>query len=373
VVIVRAENIDVRAIDAPSALRPIDPQHDLMPGAAVSDAARAFEFHGPWSLSVIATYYRLAEIKHTSIERAFVRTVITRAGETVVEGIYAVRSAQQRLPVELPADARFDTQPVHINGRPVTVESGDQNRYFIPLTQQSPDEPFLLTLRYVTAESPYLIEPSRFVDDPAIQKQYLAVHIPDERRLMHVSGPWTREFTWSFGSLLRWVPQLKQNERHLLNWVRGGIAVSGNPGDSFQTDGRAFLFSTIGATADGGALHLTTISGNVLSAMIIIVVIGGGLLLLRTGAATRWLAIGTLVVVLILVGVFLPVAGRQLTGGLLIAGLAITLIVWFVQFVRRRERVVRETVEPWPDDDEHEEQQDDQDGDDNDDDEEARS
>ncbi|MBE3134066.1 MAG: hypothetical protein IMZ55_11370, partial [Acidobacteria bacterium] len=82
IVLAKAETIDVQRAkgeDKVKGLRPIDPQHDLMSGAAVPGAARAFEFHEDWALTVTATMYKLEEIKHTSIERAFVRMVATRS------------------------------------------------------------------------------------------------------------------------------------------------------------------------------------------------------------------------------------------------------------------------------------------------------
>jgi hypothetical protein len=73
----KAEAIDLREKGETTGLRPIDPQRDLMPGANVVGAARAFEFHGDWSLVVAAVRYKLEEVKRTSIERAVVRAVAT--------------------------------------------------------------------------------------------------------------------------------------------------------------------------------------------------------------------------------------------------------------------------------------------------------
>ena len=68
-----------------------------MPGATVAAAAGAFEFHGDWALRVVATRYKLEEVKHTSIERAVVRMVVTPADQVSVQALYRVRSGQQRL------------------------------------------------------------------------------------------------------------------------------------------------------------------------------------------------------------------------------------------------------------------------------------
>jgi len=108
VVLAKAESIDVRPAegeDVVKGLRPIDPQHDLMRGASVPGAARAFEFHEDWALTVVATMYRLEEIKHTSIERGLVRMVIGRNNQVSVQALYRARSARQ------PSAFHWDTRP----------------------------------------------------------------------------------------------------------------------------------------------------------------------------------------------------------------------------------------------------------------------
>ena len=50
IVLTKAETMDVREVGELTGIRPIDPQHDLMPGVRVPNAARAFEFHGNWAL-----------------------------------------------------------------------------------------------------------------------------------------------------------------------------------------------------------------------------------------------------------------------------------------------------------------------------------
>ena len=134
------------------ALRPIDPQHDLM-AAGRPAAARAFEFHDDWTLAITATRYELEEVKRTSIERAVVRMVVTPADEISVQALYRMRSAGQRLELKLPVvpppgKLQFDTEPLRINGRPVTLERGQQGEYFVPLVDPNADRPFLLELRY---------------------------------------------------------------------------------------------------------------------------------------------------------------------------------------------------------------------------------
>ena len=110
--LVKSETIDLAATGKPTGLRPIDPQHDLMPGASVPDAALAFEFHDAWSLSVAAARYQLEAVKHTSIERGLVRTVVTRAASWRCKCCIACGTPGQRLAVTLPAGVEFDTEPL---------------------------------------------------------------------------------------------------------------------------------------------------------------------------------------------------------------------------------------------------------------------
>jgi hypothetical protein len=146
IVIAKTETIDVRAVGEPQGLEMIDPQQDLEPDAQVDDAALAFEFHGDWQLQINATRYELTKVKRTSIERAVVRMAATLDGELLVQALYRLRSARQRLAVQLPnpQEVIFDSQPLWINGQPVALEKGDGDEYFIPLVGQDPDEPLLL-------------------------------------------------------------------------------------------------------------------------------------------------------------------------------------------------------------------------------------
>lgn len=114
---------------------------------AVSEGAMAFEFHDAWGLSVQATRYEAKEVKATSVERALVRAVLTRGKVTNVQALFRVLSARQRLGVELPHDAVFDSQPLRLNGRPVALEQGEEQQSFIPLVSIEQGEPFLLELR----------------------------------------------------------------------------------------------------------------------------------------------------------------------------------------------------------------------------------
>ena len=66
---------------------------------------------------MLATRYKLEEVKHASIERAVVRMVVTPADQVSVQALYRMRSGQQRLELALPDDVQFDTDPLRIDGR----------------------------------------------------------------------------------------------------------------------------------------------------------------------------------------------------------------------------------------------------------------
>ena len=334
IVIVKAETIDIHPSGEPKNLRPIDPQHDLMPGATVQGAAGAFEFHDDWALTLTATRYELEDVKRTSIERAVARMVVTRADQVSVQALYRMRSAQQRLEVKLPEEVRFDAEPLRINGRPVTLERGKEGKFFVPLAGSSPDAPFVLELRYTVPGDGGTLELPEFPEEPAVLKVYLCAYLPDELALLAKSGPWTDEIRWrADGTWNWWRPDAERTDAELIAWVREGVSVT-DTSDSFETDGRRYVFSTLRPV---GALGLTKINENLLTGVLLALIVVGGLLLVPARTPLRALAVGILVIALILSGVFLPIFARQVLDGYLLAALAVVAVLWTVgYFVRRK-------------------------------------
>jgi hypothetical protein len=340
IVLVKSETIDLLAAGKPTGLRPIDPQHDLMPGASVPDAALAFEFHDAWTLNITATRYQLESVKHTSIERGLVRTVVTRSGQLAVQALYRMRSARQRLAVILPASVEFDTEPLRINGRPTPLERGAQDEFFVPLAGRSTGEPFLLELRYALPHGNMQVELPAFADEPAVQKVFVSVFLPEELELLGYQGPWTDEQQWQYTSPVSRVPAPRYTDAGLVNWVREGVALTGSPTDSFPVDGQAFVFSTLRPEDQAaGSLRLTTMNGKWLHFLIFFGVMALGLLLLKRPLTERGAALAALLIALVLLGVFLPILATQIIYGGLWLALLLTLLVWFgvflVQFSRR--------------------------------------
>ena len=332
VVIAKAGTIDVEPADVMAELRPIDPDHDLMPDAGISDAAKAYEFHSQdWALAVSATHYQLEPVKRTSIEKALVRTVVTRSDQIAVQALYRVRSARQRLRVKLPEGVGFDTGPLRINGKVVALERGDQDEFLIPLVGLNADTPFVVDLRYTVPGGASRLDIPVFEDEPAVQKVYLSVYVPQQEVLMGSTGPWSQEMRWRLNIPSGPQPMPHIDDGSLISWITSGVSMPSNPGDAFQTDGQRYLFSTLRPLPPpGGALRLVTLDQTWLQAMIFIFISLGGTALLKTSTATRWLGIGSFVVALILIGVFLPTFSLQILDAATLTAVFLVWVIWTV-------------------------------------------
>jgi hypothetical protein len=334
IVLVKSETIDVHEAGEPKSLRPIDPQRDLM--APVPSAARAFEFHDDWTLSITATRYKLEEVKRTSIERAVVRMVVTPAKEISVQALYRMKSARQRLVIHLPEGAAFDTQPLRINGRRVSLETGQKGEFFVPLVDPNADAAFLLELRYTLPGDGSRLDLPAFPDEPAVVKAYLCVYLPETRALLGARGPWTEEFGWWLDPSLQWRPAPRVDANYLASWVREGVNLAAEPGENFQTDGRLYVYLTLRpAAGPEGSLRTTTIDERWLSALVFLAVVVLGLLLLSARLPTRAVAVGAVVIALVLLGTFCPTFSMQILNGILVSALVIVAVIWTVAFFVR--------------------------------------
>ena len=243
IVLVKSETIDVQPQGVPQGLDPIDPEHDLIRGVRVPDAAAALQFQdNDWDLTLVATRYELQSLTQTSIEQAVLRQVITRSDRVSVQALYRMRSTQQRLKLQLPGEAQLDTDPLRINGRRTTLERGDDDRsYFVPLVGMTANEPFLLELRYTTTGNGTRLTYPGFPDEPAVQKVNLLAYMPQERSLLGHVGPWTDELVWVRGNLATQQPVPRVNADELLRQLTQGINLAGNPAEEFPVDGRPLL------------------------------------------------------------------------------------------------------------------------------------
>lgn len=334
IVLTKAEAMDVQEAGEPTGIRPIDPQYDLMPGTAVPNAARAFEFHSDWQLRVKVTRYKLEEVKRTSIERAVIQMVVTRGGQTSVQALYRIRSAHQRLAVKLPKGIEFDSEPLRLNGRRVPLERGEKDEFFVPLVGMNPDQEFLLELRYTLKEGGLCLDPPAFPAEPAIQKVYLCAFLPAEYTFLGAMGPWTDELEWVWSAGLTRRPVATYTAIDRVAWVSEGIQTSGGPADTFQSDGRMYLFSALRPAAPPeGSLRLVAMDEHWLGALVLVLILVPGVALIRARAPVRWLAAGLLVVLLIAIGIFFPTLSRQIVDGRLLAAVAVVLVIWLLHYV----------------------------------------
>jgi hypothetical protein len=333
----KAETIEISVDGEFQGLRPIDPQRDLMPGADASGAARAFEFYEDWSLPLVATRYELEEVKRTSIERGFVRMVVTRSGEVDVNAIYRLRSARQRIPIKLPGvdmnnpKAHLDTQPLRINNQPAPLEK-DATQFFIPLVGHSADRDVLVELHYTVNGTPAQLMLPEFADDPAVQQVYLAAYLPPEQTLIGVGGNWTDETSVTFIDRT-WRPNAPSDDS-ILHQLRSGIDNCGTAGSAFPTDGRRYLFSTLRPEpGPAGALALATLHQHAVNFGIFSFVAAMGIVLATQPIGVRLWWLAGLVVVLVLAAVFAPALATALLGDALKWALVVVLLVWLVRFL----------------------------------------
>lgn len=358
ILLAKVETVDIQ--DEPGkqeGLRPIDPQEVKLAAGhplGVAGGARAFEFYGDaWELSVTAARYELKEVAQTGIERGLLRMVVTRgesagrAGRVNVQALYRMKSAEQRLAVQLPAEAKVEVQP-RINGKPVTLEEA-QSVFYVPLVEIKPNESFLLEIQYWMPGSGSRLEYPDFPAQPAVQEVLLAVYLPRDWALLAKSGPWDERFWWSLDQWWLWRPvplfadhsgepeaargtvpadPVKQAENDMLRWVLQAPGPA-PPVENFPTDGRLYLFSALRPVESAkGALNLTTLHEDVLHAIVFAVVLLGGLALVPARCYVRASAAGLLLIVLLLCGVFWPIFARQVINGVLAAAAGSVLIVW---------------------------------------------
>ncbi len=320
--------------------RPIDPQHDLLPKWSINNAARAFEFHEDWALDLTITRYKLEEIKHTSIERALVRMVLTRGSQTGVQALFRLRSAHQRLTVVLPANIEFDSQPVRIDGNPVGLERGTNDDFYIPLAGHDPDRAMVLEIRYTIKDDGHRLTIPQFPDDPAMQKVYLNVFLPDELMLLGSRGPWTEEWTWQAKNLFRWEPLPEQSDETLAGWITEGIAVAATP--PFQRDGTMYVFSTLKpAPTPEGDLRLFIWHENSFSLLVFAVLLAVAFVWLGAPLPYKLLAVSVLVIAMVMTGVLAPTFAQQVISLPFIAGLFIVAIAWSTWYSYQGSRQIK--------------------------------
>jgi hypothetical protein len=347
IVISKAESIDVQPTGQPSGLRPIDPQNELMPQAKVDQAAMAFEFVGDWQLTIQATRYELAESKLTSIERAVVRVVALSQGELSVQALYRMRSARQRIEIQLPEGAKFDAQPLRINGQPVTPERGSAAAVFAPLLEQDMDKTFLLELRYSVPGSPARLDLPSFPDDPAVQKVYLCGYVPEKLAILGGRGPWSAERGGDHNGFRPVVT--RQNDRDLIGWVAEGLVAGANAARTFPTGkSQLLVYSTLRPDPPpDGSLRLVTMDRRLFNGLVLFLVAAMGLPLLRSSLRNQLLLLLLITAVVLLLGVFTPELTRNLLEGIFPVAIVLVVLLWTAGHISRGWSTLRRSAAHW--------------------------
>ncbi len=310
IVLSKSQSIDLGESEATKGLKPIDPQHDLQPQDRIGDAVAAFEFHDDWTLQVVATRYKLEEVKRTSIERGFIRANLffTKTGTGIsAQALFRIRSVQQRLELAMPEKATISD--IRVNGQNIVLESdtasGGRPRFMIPLTTVPPDTPFILDIRY-TVDPPCdnRIEIPSFpgipetkntaaVPGPAIQKVFLAAYVPEDRILVGFRGDWSKDFTFQYSDS-RTLPVNTPSVDSLF-----GEFASGGRSNDFSVSGNPWLFSAIHPGEDA-ALTLTIVPDRIGAAVFVVLVLIGLAML-----ALSWLRRFQAVIALSVIGIVL--------------------------------------------------------------------
>ena len=332
IVLKKAEAIDLVPAGDPAGLRPIDPERDLMGGRRIPGIAQAYEFRtADWRLTVRATRYEVADVKNTSVERGWVRQVVTRGGVTSAQAIYRLRSARQRLALKLPEGAAFDTQPARINGSPVPLERGSAGEFFVPLTGRSPDDAFVLELRYTVKDTEKGLSIPEFSGEPAVQKVLQSVYLPPDRRYLGFSGPWTDENVWVLmpASIVK---RSNRTTQAILGWVAEGVSFDTSGLAQFATDGTHLLFSALRPeTGEGGRLRPRSVTGWILDAGVIALILLAGFPLLRSSPRRALTLAAGAVCAWTLGMVFLPeLAGAMVNKATAAAGVVL-VVLWSVR------------------------------------------
>ncbi|MEE3370648.1 MAG: hypothetical protein VX346_15015 [Planctomycetota bacterium] len=346
IVIAKGESLDVRESADVSGLQPIDPQSDLYEGVEVADAARAFEFHGEWELGVTATRFKLEDIKRTSIERAVLRMVVTKGQEISVQALYRLRSARQRLEIKFPngfnPETSLDRKP-QLNGRIVDLERGEKDEFYLPLANQTPEDPFLLELRYTIPGDHQRLDFPEFPERPAMQKVYLCAYLPSDLALLGSHGPWTSDYGQQWRRVLHGGSFRTRGDVELVNWVLEDLPSESNPLSDFQTQGELYTFSTLRPTSPpDGSLRLTVFRGDALHMLVFVAVAVPGVVLVTLPLWVRLFSVGLVAIGLVSSGIFFPTFSLQTFDWSLVVAFVLVLAVWMLMFLLR---FVRQSVQ----------------------------
>ncbi len=333
VVIKRTELFDIQTDANSQGLRPIDPTTDLFAGRRIDDAVAALEFVDRWNLGLTLSRFALYELKRTNVPKSLIRAVWLRQGELSVVATYQVQSVLQRLVIQMPPgfdpSTGFSNNAVSIDGQPVAIEQGGAGELVLNLGNRDRNQIMLLEIRYsMKADSPSIPVPT-FADDCAVQATKLVVYIPQEMIPTAATGPWTdsrieeepnfwkRLFTRRATADNRW-----------LAWIQTDSVPASKFG-RFETDGRAYVFSTMRPVAGAaGALNIQLARDWVINLGIAGLILIVGILLMRVNFAWRWIALAIGCTALLVLSIGSPILVEHLRMEYIGLAVALVMVLW---------------------------------------------
>lgn len=343
----KREGIDLDNIKTMEGLRAIDARYDLFPDVSgrsagnelpdVKLASSAFEFQGDWRLNLDATRFALQSISTTSIERAYIQATLTRSQQIAVSASYRMKNARQRVSLQLPVDAEFNSQPLRINGVAASLEKGADGVYFIPMSNLDATKGSLVEVSYLVNGKPNSIPLPTFPDEPSIQKVYLEVVMPKEWVLLSTNRRWNEEFEWKTGDQWHFVPENSWNDLALKQWVAEETPANAQ---AIATDARmrgseqTFLFSSIRPGKDQDqTFTIKTIDNRWLAGL----VLGGftllALVMRKSTATSKFTAVAIVISIALAIGFFAPLLSRQLLNYPSLIGAIIAGLLWSGQLL----------------------------------------
>ena len=125
-----------------------------------------------------------------------------------------------------------------------------------------------------------------------------------------------------------------REDSDLLRWVHEEVKEVSQGSDTFATDGKRFLYSSLRPEAgSAGAITLVTTHRYVLWTLIVLVVAGIGLGLSTQPVGIRLWWLAALIVAVVLSALFAPTFAEAVLNEVFFWSLALVLLVWLVQFL----------------------------------------
>lgn len=332
----RSDLFDIQLEAGAKGLRPIDPTADLYGERRVEDAVAALEYVGPWELNVELARYELYDLKRSSVNRSLLRAVWLRNEQLSVQALYRVKSVNQRLVIEMPpgfdAESGFDSNPVKVDGQPLTLERGEEGRLIIPLGNRDRDQELLVELRYTMPLVGGSVPVPTFTEDCAVQKTALIVYLPQESSPLSFSGPWSDPGIPSNQSVWRNLfRSIDADENEWLEWIATS-KVSADSLRAFETDGRPFVFTTIQPLAGAkGGLQMTQVPGWWVQTVLVVGLLMLGILLVPMSWTIRLIGVALLVAGWMLFGMLWPFAFDHLDYSLAVPTGLLVVALWIGQ------------------------------------------